>query len=362
MFARFFRSSSNNDLEAYRRGYPGKTDNNDPRQNKNLLFYRNQHPMEPDQILIDMFHERVFGKYSALESGHSFIQWLFPIQEESPFNWQAQQLQKHEIAAMKRDGAVLQRIFKSLELMLDFYGFDVKVADQTQTQRAKSTSCDNNKTDNTTQDGAQAAENENNENNNDGAVEDNIEDEEYDYLKYEKEKNKNKKTKPDKEKLVDSEPASSNNKPSSPSKTKGDKKSNQDGDDDGVEEGEAEENEEEDEYANFNWSNLNNARCDVTRQLDDRLARAKFNNLINHTHNNLRITRILKCLGEMGLENMKIAVLVAFRREIFETGALRDLADSYMNYWSGTLYNDEFRSQFQTVPTEFQPRGMKRKQ
>jgi hypothetical protein len=294
MFARFFRSSSNNDLEEYRRGYPGKTDNNDPRKNANLLFYRNERPMMPDQILIDVFHERCFGRYQALESGHSFIQWLFPIQEESPFNAHSQELQKHEIIAMRKEGPILHRIFKSLELMLDFYGFDIAIEMPN------------------------------------------------------KNKNKNQEKKKKQQQ-----------------KNKNNEEDDDDDDDNEVAEDEEQEEEkdddEEDPYANFDWVNLKDARCLVRRQTDQRASKAKFNNLLNHSHNNLRITRILKCLGEMGLENLKLGVLSGFRREIFETGALGDLAASYVNYWSGTIYNDEIRQQFQSVANDFQARGTKKK-
>ena len=45
----------------------------------------------------------------------------FPLQEYG-MNFEAQPLQKHEIAAMRGDSNVLERLERSYELMLDFYG------------------------------------------------------------------------------------------------------------------------------------------------------------------------------------------------------------------------------------------------
>ena len=56
-----------------------------------------------------------------LEQHHGYIQWLFPIQEQG-LNSHAQPLQKHEIAKLKNDEIVRNRLIKSYELMLDFFG------------------------------------------------------------------------------------------------------------------------------------------------------------------------------------------------------------------------------------------------
>ena len=76
----------------------------------------------------------------------------------------------------------------------------------------------------------------------------------------------------------------------------------------------------------------------------------QFYNLNTSGHNYLRITRILKFLGEMGLEPYKIAWLNAFYHEIYETKALRPCQSSFENYWIGTIYDDEIRQRmFQSV-------------
>jgi hypothetical protein len=45
----------------------------------------------------------------------------FPIREYG-MNYESQPLQRHEIAAMKANPIVVERIIRSYELMLDFYG------------------------------------------------------------------------------------------------------------------------------------------------------------------------------------------------------------------------------------------------
>jgi len=48
----------------------------------------------------------------------------FPIREHG-MNWGAKPLQSHERDAMRADPAVIARVIKSYELMLDFYGMQL---------------------------------------------------------------------------------------------------------------------------------------------------------------------------------------------------------------------------------------------
>jgi len=56
---------------------------------------------------------------------HGYIQWLFPIRE-SGMNASSEELQPHEIQIIRNDPTCQARVIKSLELMLDFYGFVLK--------------------------------------------------------------------------------------------------------------------------------------------------------------------------------------------------------------------------------------------
>ncbi|XP_072522519.1 opioid growth factor receptor-like [Salminus brasiliensis] len=90
----------------------------------NLLFYQNKRPSQPDGVFIDEFHEDWFGEYDKLEWVHSYIQWLFPIQEKG-LNYDSYKLTQEEIKLFRQDEAVKKRLVKSYKLMLDFYGIEL---------------------------------------------------------------------------------------------------------------------------------------------------------------------------------------------------------------------------------------------
>ncbi|XP_049327712.1 opioid growth factor receptor-like isoform X5 [Astyanax mexicanus] len=87
----------------------------------NLWFYQNKKPSGSDGVFIEEFHDDWFGDYKRLERTHSYIQWLFPIQEKG-MNWDSYILQEEEIKLFREDVEVKKRLVKSYKLMLDFYG------------------------------------------------------------------------------------------------------------------------------------------------------------------------------------------------------------------------------------------------
>ncbi|KAF9019215.1 hypothetical protein BDZ89DRAFT_1044061 [Hymenopellis radicata] len=101
------------------RGYPDNDD--DKSLSANLLFYQNKQRCRPDNLTIDVLHDKWQGDFGTLEYKHGFIQWLFPIQEFG-MNYESQPLQRHELEAMKSSPEVIERILTSYKLMLDFYG------------------------------------------------------------------------------------------------------------------------------------------------------------------------------------------------------------------------------------------------
>jgi len=107
------------DVQEFLDGYPGVED--DPACIENLEFYSNTLRCQPDNCTIEVIHQDWFGDYSKLEYKHGYIQWLFPIREFG-LNYASQPLQKHEIVAMKADPKIMERILRSYQLMLDFYG------------------------------------------------------------------------------------------------------------------------------------------------------------------------------------------------------------------------------------------------
>uniref|UniRef100_A0A8C7URD6 Opioid growth factor receptor (OGFr) conserved domain-containing protein n=1 Tax=Oncorhynchus mykiss TaxID=8022 RepID=A0A8C7URD6_ONCMY len=96
----------------------------DDRRMPNLQFYLGQRASSPDGIYIEDFHNNWYGKYSKLERVHSYIQWLFPLQERG-MNYQAKELTKKEIEAFLQDETAKKRLVKSYKLMLDFYGIQL---------------------------------------------------------------------------------------------------------------------------------------------------------------------------------------------------------------------------------------------
>jgi len=88
---------------------------------------------------------------------------------------------------------------------------------------------------------------------------------------------------------------------------------------------------------------------------------AQFQNLNTHSHNYLRITRILKCLGEFGFEHYKKPFLEFFIVEIWENKTLKNCANSCRNYWIGTIKSDEHRRQLEEKMQSYYPNEEKPK-
>lgn len=127
------------DMQTYRHGYPGLVEPAPCQvviQHPNLQFYKNELPSEPDNVHIEEFHKDWVGDYRKLERVHTYIQWLFPLQEDG-MNFQAYTLTKDEIKAFIADDAARNRLRKSYELMLDFYGIALVNPETGEVERAE---------------------------------------------------------------------------------------------------------------------------------------------------------------------------------------------------------------------------------
>uniref|UniRef100_A0A671T9E5 Opioid growth factor receptor-like n=1 Tax=Sinocyclocheilus anshuiensis TaxID=1608454 RepID=A0A671T9E5_9TELE len=100
----------------------------------NLAFYCGRIKSSPDDtalpsfyVHIDEFHQQWWGEYERLEDVHSYIQWLFPIQEPG-VNWRAHLFRKDKQAKSK--------LVKSYKLMLDFYGLHLANESTGEVERA----------------------------------------------------------------------------------------------------------------------------------------------------------------------------------------------------------------------------------
>ncbi|CDO69993.1 hypothetical protein BN946_scf184973.g3 [Trametes cinnabarina] len=123
------------DIREFLEGYADVPD--DPRLNANFEFYSNKRRHSSEQSVV--FHVNLTLRwrtdYAKLEYKHGYIQWLFPLQEYG-MNYEAQPLQKHEIAAMKADGTILERLHRSYTIMLGFYGMELVSRDTGELRRA----------------------------------------------------------------------------------------------------------------------------------------------------------------------------------------------------------------------------------
>lgn len=63
----------------------------------------------------------------------------------------------------------------------------------------------------------------------------------------------------------------------------------------------------------------------------------RYQHLNRSYHNYLRITRILKCLGELGLSRYQYPWVEFLIREVFQHHQLANCKDSLINYWVPTL-------------------------
>ena len=327
------RASASDDLKEYREDYPSRPaltrcqqEEEERECNKNVLFYQNKIKMQPERVKVDDVIKLWWGDYSHLESSHSFVQWLFPIQEHG-MNYQAQPLMKHERSVMRSDPNVLRRAVHCFRLMLDFYGFELLVAasnrDSNNDGDAALPSATPFSSSAASNQMAAGAGNTTNE------------------MKA----------------RVDTDPLADVSGMVSPAESMSDME------------------DADSTAAGSSSSSLSSAIREIThptqiriRRLPDGKYEEQFHNLNHSGHNYLRITRILKFLGEMGLEAYKIAFLDALKHEIYITrklfkkqrqnagpssffgfgyGLTNGVRRAYENYWSLTIYDDATRQAVQ---------------
>lgn len=71
--------------------------------------------------------------------------------------------------------------------------------------------------------------------------------------------------------------------------------------------------------------------------------RERFDNLNRHTHNSLRITRILKCLGILGFPNYQYPLVRFFLEQTLIHGELPNVQDSALSYFMFSVRNKRQR-------------------
>uniref|UniRef100_A0A8C3JWG8 Opioid growth factor receptor n=1 Tax=Calidris pygmaea TaxID=425635 RepID=A0A8C3JWG8_9CHAR len=84
----------------------------------------------------------------------------------------------------------------------------------------------------------------------------------------------------------------------------------------------------------------------------------RFQNLNRFSHNNLRITRILKCLGEMGYEHYQVHLVKFFLTETLVTETLPNVKRSALDYFLFTVRSKRKRRELVHYAWQhFKPRG-----
>eukprot|EP01095_Lingulamoeba_sp_RSL-Kostka_P009068 TRINITY_DN30_c1_g7_i1.p1 TRINITY_DN30_c1_g7~~TRINITY_DN30_c1_g7_i1.p1 ORF type:complete len:278 (-),score=98.09 TRINITY_DN30_c1_g7_i1:231-1064(-) len=214
------------DTKEYLQHYPNDRNPDDKKLNQNLRFYSNEMSSKPRGAKIDNMHKTWYGDYHKLEAHHGFIQWIFPIREQG-LNGSAHKLQLHEIEAISNSDEMKERLVKSYEMMLDFYGMVLQNRETGEVRRNKK---------------------------------------------------------------------------------------------------------------NY---------------------KSRYNNLNHSFHNYLRITRILKCLGELGFEHYKKPFCIHVVREMYENKKLTNAKRSCLNYWIPVLRNEEEREELRDIIEDYEDNGGK---
>jgi len=77
--------------------------------------------------------------------------------------------------------------------------------------------------------------------------------------------------------------------------------------------------------------------------------KTRYAHLNRSFHNYLRITRILKCFGEIGLEHYKIHFVTHVLKEVYEHKELLNCHESCIKYWCAVLRSENERKEIQEM-------------
>ncbi|XP_037009438.2 opioid growth factor receptor [Artibeus jamaicensis] len=116
------------DTRRYRHHYPDLIERDSNGDMPNLSFYRNEIEFLPHGCFIETILQDWKDDYDTLEDNHSYIQWLFPLREPG-VNWHAKPLTLREIQEFKNSKEARERFVRAYELMLGFYGIELKDRD-----------------------------------------------------------------------------------------------------------------------------------------------------------------------------------------------------------------------------------------
>ena len=87
-----------------------------------LEFFRNEKPNTHGQMFFDIlsYDDKMF------EKKHNFIQWLFPIDTKSNWNWRSPILTNADIVDINNDALALEHINLGTQRFLRFLGYELE--------------------------------------------------------------------------------------------------------------------------------------------------------------------------------------------------------------------------------------------
>jgi len=104
----------------------------------------------------------------------------------------------------------------------------------------------------------------------------------------------------------------------------------------------------------FGMKLANDLTGEVTREQD--IWQARYCQINGRTNNNIKITRMLKSLGQLGFERYQKRFVEHLKTEIEDHGLLKNCRDNFKNYWSTYLkLGEDFKNEsvfFQHAQTQ----------
>jgi len=104
----------------------------------------------------------------------------------------------------------------------------------------------------------------------------------------------------------------------------------------------------------FGMKLANDLTGEVTREED--IWQARYCQINSRTNNNIKITRMLKSLGQLGFERYQKRFVEHLKTEIEDHGLLKNCRDNFKNYWSTYLkLGEDFKNEsvfFQHAQTQ----------
>ena len=89
--------------------------------NRNIIYY-----LENLYSRKNTFMDKWKRCWIYLECNHSYIQWLFPLNERSYHNKKAPILTENDISEIRHNEKIKENLIHSLDVMLNFYGLERK--------------------------------------------------------------------------------------------------------------------------------------------------------------------------------------------------------------------------------------------